>query len=269
MQSECHRPRAGRRIRCTRCTITMTFVYNMVATLVLLSHLAIFANAEGDNFFCGTSWNDASGNCENRQPCPNALDDECTTPGHVCFGDTLCSAAAGHGERFKFMALLPLVDVSHEDPSNKMFCGSGWAGAQTTCSVSTHCGNPGGPDKPCGGQGDCYETGCHIQDLVMAEFGQDWREQVISSLATDGSGVSVTKMDPSDPRRNQFCGISWNQASTKCTQHCMGEDDECPGGQKCFGDTNCYYDDDLVPTSSPIVTIAPSRSPVQRVSYRV
>ena len=241
-------------------------MYYMIATLALLSHyLVIFANAAGDNFFCGTSWNDASGNCDNRQPCPGATDDECTQPGHVCFGDTICSAAAGHGERFKFMALAPLVDVSYADPSNIMFCGSWWAGAQQSCTVATHCGTPGGADKPCPSQGTCFETSCHLQDLVTMEFGDDWREMVIASVGKGGSG-SVSKLSPDDPRRNQYCGLSWNQASAKCTQHCMGDDDECPGGQKCFGDTNCYYEEDLVPSMAPIITLTPTRSPVLRVS---
>ncbi|KAL7527431.1 hypothetical protein ACHAWF_002183 [Thalassiosira exigua] len=71
-----------------------------------------------------------------------------------------------------------------------------------------------------------------------------------------------------DPRRNQYCGVDWAQASSKCTRWCRGDDgpDDCPGGQTCFADTVCYYDDDLVPTASPIVTPSPSKSPISRVS---
>lgn len=35
-------------------------------------------------------------------------------------------------------------------------------------------------------------------------------------------------------------------------------DTDCPGGMGCFGNTECYYSDDLVPTQTPVrVTEAP------------
>ena len=38
-----------------------------------------------------------------------------------------------------------------------------------------------------------------------------------------------------------------------------GEDTDCPGGMGCFGNTGCFYDEDLVPTGTPIEQ--PSMSP--------
>lgn len=38
-----------------------------------------------------------------------------------------------------------------------------------------------------------------------------------------------------------------------------GEKTSCPGGLQCFGNTGCYYGDDLVPTVTPVT--APSASP--------
>ena len=35
--------------------------------------------------FCGTSWGDASSECEERQPCPQGTDEECTNGGKCCF----------------------------------------------------------------------------------------------------------------------------------------------------------------------------------------
>ena len=42
-----------------------------------------------------------------------------------------------------------------------------------------------------------------------------------------------------------------------------GEKTACPGGMQCFGNTGCYYSDDLVPTSTPIQspTSGPSTTP--------
>ena len=225
--------------------------------VIIISVILQDSLGASDKSFCGTSWTDASTNCDYRQPCPGATDDECTQPGHVCYGDTLCSAAAGHGERFKFMALEGLADVPYEHKSNHMFCGGWWASAKQECSITTHCGSPDGPDKLCGGQGSCFETPCHIQDIVQLEFGDDWRVKV----------DYVSKMGTEDSRRKQYCGSTWIQASKECRQHCMGDDDDdCPAGQKCFADTNCYYEDDLVPTTRPVPSTPPTRSPVLRVS---
>lgn len=42
-----------------------------------------------------------------------------------------------------------------------------------------------------------------------------------------------------------------------------GEDTDCPGGQGCYGNTGCFYSEDLVPTETPIAepTAGPSTLP--------
>lgn len=143
----------------------------IIASIITLSNNIIsFATAQSkDSFFCGTSWADASSNCDDRQPCPNALDEECSTPGHICFADTLCSIAAGDGEKFKFIALANLANVDYDDKANNMFCGSWWATAEEHCSVDTHCTS----GEQCGGLDHCFDTGCHVQDILQVELGDD------------------------------------------------------------------------------------------------
>ncbi|KAL7541833.1 LOW QUALITY PROTEIN: hypothetical protein ACHAXR_011262 [Thalassiosira sp. AJA248-18] len=167
------------------------------------------------------------------------------------------SIAAGDGEKFKLIALANLANVDYEDKANNMFCGSWWATAEEHCSVDTHCTS----GEQCGGLDHCFDTGCHVQDILQVELGDDWRE-IVDAAANGGS---IGKLSDDDPKRNLYCGISWGQASTKCTTWCRGGDDDCPRGEKCFAETTCYYDDDLVPTMQPVVTLSPSRSPILRV----
>ena len=45
---------------------------------------------------------------------------------------------------------------------------------------------------------------------------------------------------------------SSSSSSSSLLRRCPEADDElCPGGLTCFGDTACFYDEDLVPTSMP------------------
>lgn len=48
---------------------------------------------------------------------------------------------------------------------------------------------------------------------------------------------------------------------TRCPE---GDDNDCPvANEGCFGSTECYYDGDLVPTATPVMspTLAPSTIP--------
>ena len=106
-----------------------------------------------------------------------------------------------------------------------------------------------------------------MHDIVKKELGDDWK-QTVTGIVGGGSSNSGP-MSLTDPRRNQYCGLSWGQASTKCHKWCMGEEkDACPRGQKCFADTTCYYDDDIQPSMSPISTWSPTRSPIFGVSKK-
>jgi hypothetical protein len=103
------------------------------ALLLFLSFIPRAQPQESNNNFCGTTWDDASANCKERQHCPSGTDDECTTEGHICFGATTCDVNDGGGSLFAFM------NVPYDDISNTRFCGSGWTEAAETCSVETHC----------------------------------------------------------------------------------------------------------------------------------
>eukprot|EP00804_Cyclotella_cryptica_P006850 CCRYP_010966-RC/>CCRYP_010966-RC protein AED:0.09 eAED:0.09 QI:59/0.92/0.86/1/0.85/0.8/15/815/1501 len=274
-----------------------------------------------NNNFCGASWDDASSNCAERQHCPSGTDDECETDGHICYGGTLCDASKGDGSKFAF------ANVPYDDISNTRFCGAAWSDALEGCSVETHC--PSGFNDDCPDGLSCYGgLGCNIKDL-MAELEE----------SEAANAAAANKIGRDDPRRNQFCGISWGDASQSCSQwcvilskHCLkrshllapfkvssfhlkarkktdllhsalmtltvvlttnntiaypddsttkrkrptlyvmersttvistymkiyqlcrcpdADDSKCPGGQTCFGDTTCYYSEDLVPTLTP------------------
>lgn len=47
-----------------------------------------------------------------------------------------------------------------------------------------------------------------------------------------------------------------------------GEDTDCPGGMGCFGGTECYYSEDLVPTATPVVPPSLSPSTIPPVAYK-
>ena len=168
----------------------------------------------------------------------------------MCFGGTSCDAALGHGKIFKH------ANVPYEDVSNTRFCGVGWAEAGENCSVETHC-----PDGSCPTSGmTCYTTSCNVQDMVAARLEKLGLGQG-GNGDSGGDGSDLPRMDAKDPRRHNFCGMSWEDANSNCGQWCSGLDDsECPSGQVCYSDTNCYYDADFVPTASP-TTHPPSSSP--------
>ncbi|KAL7547187.1 hypothetical protein ACHAWF_010511 [Thalassiosira exigua] len=247
----------------------------LLVAVAVLSPVALppaDGTAASDHSFCGMSWSDASSNCDDRRPCPRSTDDECATeshPDHVCFADTLCDASLGHGSKYRYAYLAPVADAEHADPSNVKFCGSWWGGAEEKCAISTHC-----PDGTCPGPGEhCFETKCHVQDLLRDELGEDWKEVVRGEGAEGGLETeemaelsAEKKMTADDPRRNSFCGTTWSDASSACSDWCRGDDrpGDCPDGRTCFADTICYYDEDLVPTASPLATPPPTGSPVSR-----
>ena len=213
------------------------------------------ARAQNNNF-CGMSWADASENCDEKQPCPSGSDDECLLPGLICFADTMCSS---EGSSASADPLAVIVEADHEALTNRKFCGSWWAGAQESCSLDTYCGhNP----TSCGEGMECHDTACHVQDLAKAEYGEDWKEILMSSLSSEESSPQSVKLDYDDPKRKNFCGKSWFDANDNCAIWCLGEDSDCPPGQGCWGDTTCFYDDDLQPTTSPTTGPPTTEAPV-------
>lgn len=154
----------------------------------------------------------------------------------------MCDASKGDGAKAAVAALAHLTDIPYEDINNRKFCGSWWAAAQETCSLATFCGDN---EEKCNDLDftTCYETQCHIHDLVAAEFGDDWKDLLAGDSGEDSDGKPV-KLDENDVRRNNFCGTTWADATANCGTWCLGEDTDCPGDLTCFGDTGCYYDEE-------------------------
>ncbi len=184
-------------------------VLNSIFLASILSTLNPSFAVDTDHMFCGSSWGDASNNCDERQHCPGATDDECETEGHICFGGTSCDSKLGHGNKFKY------ANVPYDDISNTRFCGSGWNDAIENCSLETHC--PSGFSEECTGGMSCYGgLSCNVKDM-MEELD-----------ASEGGGEnSANKIGKHDERRSQFCGISWGDANSKCEQW-------CPSGEGAF-----------------------------------
>eukprot|EP00578_Thalassiosira_sp_NH16_P020860 CAMPEP_0181083974 /NCGR_PEP_ID=MMETSP1071-20121207/4450_1 /TAXON_ID=35127 /ORGANISM="Thalassiosira sp., Strain NH16" /LENGTH=1372 /DNA_ID=CAMNT_0023165681 /DNA_START=213 /DNA_END=4331 /DNA_ORIENTATION=- len=201
---------------------------------------------ESNHFFCGLDWNSVSNDCDGAQHCPTGIDDECELFGAVCFAGTTCDAAKGHGEMFKFLGL------PYEDTRNTLFCASSWAEAGSNCSVEYWC-----RDGMCDNGMSCFgASDCNIQDLVKAELEAE-------KEANGDTDDNVTDNEPimavDDPKRSNFCGMTWGDASYQCQDWCP-EGVECPEPQTCFADTSCYYDKDIAPSASP-TTYPPSVSP--------
>lgn len=228
---------------------------NMTALLFFVILPVITTATESNRYFCGSSWDHASSQCTERQHCASGNDDECSIEGYFCFADTLCDASLGHGSTFVSDDIIKLASVAYEDTSNRLFCGSWWAAAFETCSLSTHCLD----NTDCPSSEQCCETMCNVQDMIAESLGADWRETVLEG-GKIGEDAPI-RMSLTDPRRHNSCGNSWANADNRCSKWCAGEGD-CPGDLICYADTSCYYDDDLVPTLSP-VTSKPTRRPTK------
>jgi len=136
------------------------------------------------------------------------------------------------------------MSTPYNDPSNRKFCGS-WEG---DCSLENHC--PTGEECDILSGLSCFETTtCNAHELLIELLGQEGVDSLIGG--DEEKGISG-KMDPNDPRRNNFCGTSWGSANSECSQACPGgEDTDCPPDMGCYGDLSCYFDDDLMPTFAP------------------
>ena len=209
------------------------------------------AEATSKNF-CGTTWGDASADCPASQPCPLGTDEECTSGG-TCWADTACDSGNGIDGM--------LFDTNN--PSHKRFCGSSWNDANENCAMARHC--PGGDSGECASGEQCYSflPDCNFVDMI-AESGGGAVEG-----AASGGGSKPAKLPSEDPSRSQWCGSDWNDAIANCdaADHWCpsGSDGDCPAGKICFAGTDCKYDEDLVPTFTPIIppSKAPTKSPVQ------
>ena len=231
--------------------------YKQLTTIYIILINIIVCAQNTNNNFCGTSWMDASDNCNTRQHCPSGSNDECIY-GHTCYADTLCDISReGHGSNApppSFSSTSTSTTISngnglpYEDRANTRFCQSQTV---TECSIDLWCGD----QSRCDDGLVCHYSDCHYHDILKTQEEEQLQNDVIASQQL------VIDADANDPIRNNYCGSSWEDASSKCSTWCLGgEDDKCPDGQTCYSDTSCYNDIGLVPTSSP-TTNAPSTKP--------
>jgi len=146
----------------------------VVVVVVASSSPGSTARAQDSNhFFCGTSWDDASDNCDERQHCPTGTDDECNGGGAtggapaalrrrlrslggglrwgggggggvgrgmqgatattLTSGGLVCFGGTACDSRLGHGSAFKYADVPYEDISNTRFCGSDWNAALDGC----------------------------------------------------------------------------------------------------------------------------------------
>jgi hypothetical protein len=148
----------------------------LLAAIIVIIVIIVVASSPGrthaqdsNHFFCGTSWDDASNNCDERQHCPTGTDDECnggTTGapaslrrrhgrslgklrggggGREMQSATATSLNSGGGgilvcfggttcdSRLGHGAMFKYANLPYEDISNTRFCGADWNAALGGC----------------------------------------------------------------------------------------------------------------------------------------
>ena len=174
----------------------------------------------------------------------------------------MCDSTLGHGSKAKY------TNVPYEDISNTRFCGTDWNTAIAGCSVETHC--PTGFSGECPTGSSCYGgLACNVQDFITEE---DTTDDATSAAEGGGGGrgeeTTDQIIDKNDPRRSNYCGTDWTDASTTCNpEHWCPEADDslCPSGMTCFAETSCLYEEDFVPTITPVVE--PTVSPITSAMF--
>ena len=53
--------------------------FEVLLTLVVIAIISVYRLAYATKNFCGTTWDDASLNCDKRQPCELGTDEECNS----------------------------------------------------------------------------------------------------------------------------------------------------------------------------------------------
>jgi len=180
---------------------------SLTALVTVTVTVTVFAQ-DSNHYFCGTSWDDASNNCNERQHCQGGTDDECegADGSHICFGGTTCDIREGHGNAFKY------ANVAYDDISNTRFCGNTWSVAIEDCSLGTHC--PTGFSEECPDGDACYGgLSCNVKDIIEEEALKEEEEEGEGAAA---SKHDVPRIDKHSEKRHNFCGISWGDADATC-----------------------------------------------------
>ena len=232
-------------------------VDSFFASVLILRNSRWGSDAQNtNNFFCGTSFSDASNNCNDRRHCPGGTDEECGVAGQMCFSDTLCDASNGEGLSGTVDSF-SVLDLPYEDQANTRFCQLMGAGS-ASCIADLWCGD----DNICIEGMVCAYSECHLHDVLASETENQEKQGLLAQKQEEHKILAAS--DPNDPMRNNFCGVTWEDASARCGVWCMGEESDCPVGEGCFAQTTCYSDAGLVPSQSPTTYSPTTRSPTPR-----
>ena len=197
------------------------------------------------DFYCGASLIEASASCEHS--CPTGSPSDCPD-------NLTCDASTGCSER-------STTDPSPTayDPSGAFYCGSSFLEASSQCLVPC----PSGVSSDCPPNQACYaNTPCGNKDgfycgtsIVNASASCEF--PCLSGLDSEcPSGLSCYETqtcqtwgdatvisDPGTPtveEGTKYCGYSFEDAATSCTQACPnGLSNECPEGMSCYSHTPC------------------------------
>ena len=209
MQQQQHQTQHSRRPAISgRAQLT---AYIIIASMVICNVSA--TTVDTNQQYCGPSWTHVSrNNCNIFQPCGS--DDDCTTDGHFCFGDTLCDATPIPNEKAIMNARSSPSIASSSSSSTMGFCGIQSTHGLVMCNI----------DHACYTDLDCTHS---VGETCLS------------------SDCHLAQLDVDDPTRYNSCGVDWDDANEQCGQWCYGDEEECPTGEGCFGFTSCFNDGGL------------------------
>eukprot|EP01089_Gocevia_fonbrunei_P007621 TRINITY_DN1883_c0_g1_i1.p1 TRINITY_DN1883_c0_g1~~TRINITY_DN1883_c0_g1_i1.p1 ORF type:complete len:258 (+),score=54.00 TRINITY_DN1883_c0_g1_i1:44-817(+) len=174
-------------------------------TLLLFFTYILLSSQQSD--YCGTSWGDANTKCGT--PCPSGTDAECAAGEH-CYGNISCTSGDADPAG-------PNDPPTGNPQQSSAYCGTSWDDANTKCGTAC----PSGTDAECAAGEHCFG------DISCTSGGAD---------PSEPNGPTP----PGNPQSSSYCGMSWDDANTKCGTPCpSGTDAECGAGEHCYGDISC------------------------------
>lgn len=190
-------------------------------------------DVEDGTKYCGYSYEHAATMCT--QACPSGHGDECPES-MSCFSHTPC------------------------EEMGSFYCGVSWNNASSSCQYPC----PTGTDSDCPPNTHCYayttcdETGSFMCGTTFEDAASSCDKPCPSGSPTDCPSTMscfthttcATDTDenqsapvpspPYIPGDSYFCGKSFLEASSQCTDPCPTRlDSECPDGEECYGNTPC------------------------------
>ncbi|KAL7471890.1 hypothetical protein ACHAXS_012197 [Conticribra weissflogii] len=161
--------------------------------------------------------------------------------------------------------------IPFDHPSHTRFCGK--TVTEAKCSIESHC--PSGTQSDCPSGEYCWvgvmngNVPCNILNLLppsppptprptnspTLEF---WPSQTPSASPSTAS-PSMSPLPLDDIRQFFYCGLSWDDASSKCKNRCPDSTTtNCPNGESCFSNTACPA---VSSNSKPKSTPQPTQQP--------